>query len=299
MELYEAIDYAREVSSQGFTDRYKEYGQLADWLEELERLRGVLGDTYDLDRLRELVEADRAGKIMILPVKPGEYAYLITLGREIVRFRVGNVAAEEWGTSFEGYVEGFGPYRTGPNEKVFFSREAAEAALEKKPTMSERKPMTLEELRQMYDSSERVGTRVLLRVYSITGIEGILDCRDDDGICAVYAASGEWLKEKDYGKTWLAYAAEPTHLDRSAWEPCEYCRERDREVYKTQDYPGLCSFEVAQDGPDEIVVNAYNHNTPLTEDICFSFPVLFCPKCGRPLTDAAWDMLEKRLEGAK
>lgn len=86
-------------------------------------------------------------------------------------------------------------------------------------------------------------------------------------------------------------------LDRSAWEPCEFCREQDREVYKTQDYPGLCSFEVAQDGTDEIVVNAYNHNTPLTEDICFSFPVLFCPKCGRPLTDSAWDMLERRLAG--
>lgn len=89
----------------------------------------------------------------------------------------------------------------------------------------------------------------------------------------------------------------PPRLDRSAWEPCEYCREQDREVYKTQDYPGICSLEVAQDGTDEIVVNAYNHNTPLTKDICFSFPVLFCPKCGRPLTDAAWEMLEKRLEG--
>lgn len=100
-------------------------------VERLAQIEDVLGNTYDLDRLRELITADSAGKIMILPVKPGEYVYMITLGREIVSFRVGNIAAEEWGTSFEGYLEGFGPYRTGPNEKVFFSREAAEAALAK------------------------------------------------------------------------------------------------------------------------------------------------------------------------
>lgn len=97
----------------------------------LAQIEDILGDTYDLDRLRELIAADRAGKVMILPVKPGEYVYLITLGREIVRLRVGNVAAEEWGTSFEGYVEGFGPYRTGPNEKVFFSQMDAVNALKR------------------------------------------------------------------------------------------------------------------------------------------------------------------------
>ena len=106
-------------------------GNLPDVIDRLAQIEDTLGDTYDLDRLRELVEADKAGKVMILPVKPGEYVYLITLDREIVRFRVGNIAAEEWGTSFEGYVEGFGAYRTGPNEKVFFSRESAEAALAK------------------------------------------------------------------------------------------------------------------------------------------------------------------------
>ena len=100
-------------------------------VERLSNIEDILGDDYDLDRLRELVEAAKAGKIMILPIKPGEYIYLISLDSEIVPCRVGNIAAEEWGTSFEGYVDGFGPYRTGPNEKVFFSREAAEDALAK------------------------------------------------------------------------------------------------------------------------------------------------------------------------
>lgn len=100
-------------------------------VDRLGQIEDILGDTYELERLRELIAADRAGKVMILPVKPGEYIYLISLDSEIVRRRVGNIAAEEWGTSFEGYVDGFGTYRTGPNDKVFFSCEAAEAALAK------------------------------------------------------------------------------------------------------------------------------------------------------------------------
>lgn len=129
--LHEAIEHAREVSLRGCTECHKEHGQLADWLEELERLRGVLGDTYDIDRLRELIAADKEGKIMIMPVKPGEYIYLISLDSEVVPCRVGNVAAEEWGTSFEGYVDGFGTYRTGPNDKVFFSQMDAVNALKR------------------------------------------------------------------------------------------------------------------------------------------------------------------------
>lgn len=55
MKLREAIDHAREVSLRGCSECNKEHGQLADWLEELEKLREVLGDAYDLDRLRELL----------------------------------------------------------------------------------------------------------------------------------------------------------------------------------------------------------------------------------------------------
>lgn len=37
--LHEAIEHAREVSRRGCTECHKEHGQLADWLEELERRR--------------------------------------------------------------------------------------------------------------------------------------------------------------------------------------------------------------------------------------------------------------------
>lgn len=40
-------------------------------------LEDILGDTYDLDRLRELVEADKAGRCEIHKVKDGETVYSI------------------------------------------------------------------------------------------------------------------------------------------------------------------------------------------------------------------------------
>lgn len=77
MKLHEEIEHAREVSLKGCTECHKEHGQLADWLEELELLRGALGDTYDIDRLQELVEADKVGRCVVLPVKIGDRVYTV------------------------------------------------------------------------------------------------------------------------------------------------------------------------------------------------------------------------------
>lgn len=38
-------------------------------------IEDILGDTYDLDRLRELVEADREGLCVVLPCKIGDTVY--------------------------------------------------------------------------------------------------------------------------------------------------------------------------------------------------------------------------------
>lgn len=50
-----------------------------EWLEEsVERLAAIediLGDDYDLDRLRELVEADRDGRCVVLPFRPPKTVY--------------------------------------------------------------------------------------------------------------------------------------------------------------------------------------------------------------------------------
>lgn len=47
-------------------------GNAVDRLAEIE---DILGDDYDLDHLRALVEADRDGRCVISPVKPGETAW--------------------------------------------------------------------------------------------------------------------------------------------------------------------------------------------------------------------------------
>lgn len=67
-------------------------------------------------------------------------------------------------------------------------------------------------------------------------------------------------------------AAEKPRLDRSAWEPCDFCGK------ELDDYP----YIVAHNDYDE-------------SNTCYT--PAFCPVCGRPLDDAAWEMLEKRLEG--
>ena len=55
----------------------------AEWLEEsidrLAAIEDILGDEYDLDRLRELAQADREGRCVVLPIggysdKDGETA---------------------------------------------------------------------------------------------------------------------------------------------------------------------------------------------------------------------------------
>ena len=73
MGLQEAIDHAREVTTREnvCTSCREEHRQLADWLDELKSIREILG-SYDLGRLRELVEADRDRRCAILPDVDGK-----------------------------------------------------------------------------------------------------------------------------------------------------------------------------------------------------------------------------------
>lgn len=44
--------------------------RLYEFIDRLGNIEDILGDTYDLDRLRELVAADKDGRCVLLPVKP-------------------------------------------------------------------------------------------------------------------------------------------------------------------------------------------------------------------------------------
>ncbi len=78
-------------------------------------------------------------------------------------------------------------------------------------------------------------------------------------------------------------AAEHTHLDRSAWEPCEHCKPSKNPLDRWVPH----QFQI--DGNE---IYCYD-----TDDGWEGEEINFCPWCGRPLTDAAWEMMEKRVEG--
>lgn len=54
---------------------------IADAFDRLAAIEDILGDDYDLDRLKELVEADREGRCVVLPCKIGDTIYDIQMGK--------------------------------------------------------------------------------------------------------------------------------------------------------------------------------------------------------------------------
>ena len=85
---------------------------------------------------------------------------------------------------------------------------------------------------------------------------------------------------EEYGKTWLAYAQQPAHIDREKWVPCEHCKPAEY----PPDYYGPHSFPIVG---NEI----YFYDT---DDGWECEEIKFCPWCCRPLTAEAWAVLERR-----
>lgn len=60
--------------------KYQGYNEFDEILKiialRLASIENILGDDYDLDRLRELVEADRDGRCVVLPCKVGESLWI-------------------------------------------------------------------------------------------------------------------------------------------------------------------------------------------------------------------------------
>ena len=111
--------------------------------QRLLEIEDILGDDYDLDRLRELVEAGRGGRCVVLPCKVGDTIYDISLA-EIKESKVISISFIASKSTYhvsicaENYnyavtidiemndfieIDDFGKI-------VFFTREEAEAALE-------------------------------------------------------------------------------------------------------------------------------------------------------------------------
>lgn len=105
-------------------------------INKLGEIEDILGGDYDLDRLRELVEADRDGRCVVLPCQVGDTIYKLFLGysiklevERIVRWSNGcwkvNAHTDRKYTDWKGFEIDFSDF----GKTVFLTREAAEAAL--------------------------------------------------------------------------------------------------------------------------------------------------------------------------
>lgn len=126
-------------------------------------------------------------------------------------------------------------------------------------------------MRDMLESSDVIGVPVIVSDEGVL-CYGVVDERSDDGICVSTGANGEWLKEKEYGKTWTAYAYPPAHIDLDKW---------------TAEW-------VDNDQGEGMMCKCSKCWYPVSY---FWGKTAFCPGCGRAMTPEAWAELERRVFG--
>lgn len=102
-------------------------------IDRLAEIEDILGDNYDLSHLRELVQADREGRCVVLPARIGGKVYRIEYVKDGNTYEIGI------GSHVFDYLL-FATERKNIGKTVFFTREAAEAAL-KEREQDERKEM--------------------------------------------------------------------------------------------------------------------------------------------------------------
>lgn len=96
----------------GTSGELKIYNRLAE-------IENILGEDYDLDRLRQLVEADRDGRCVVLPCKEGE-----KLKRDGVEF-----AADHWNIRLTAFAED--PSTASGKRVELFGIEGAKNAIKR------------------------------------------------------------------------------------------------------------------------------------------------------------------------
>ena len=111
--------------------RLYESDQRSKAYEERKNLLRDLAEMVTLDRLRELVAAERDGRVVVLPCKVGDTVWYIADGKvesaELKAIRI-NVSAEMNGVLFEGIIpHGAYVYSWVIGQMLFLTRAEAEA----------------------------------------------------------------------------------------------------------------------------------------------------------------------------
>lgn len=140
-------------------------------------------------------------------------------------------------------------------EQLDIMRTCLEAVRDHFPDATKMMPLTMEQLLRMDGKPVRVhNLRPSKKKFEW---QNALVCKFRE--TAEHSFYTYWFR--DYGKTWLAYAYSPAHIDREDREPCMMCK------------------------------------NPKSLNIFLDMNCRYCPKCGRPLTEDARAELEKRMMG--
>ena len=148
-EMYDALQDGDETVEGIVALLHAAAVQATEMRERLKPIEDILGDDYGLNHLRELLEADREGRCVVLPCKVGDKIYEIMRHRnsgkvEIQEYFVNAVETSEDGVTVKSHR--WRPTSTGflsqkvPNwvkgsdfgKTVFLTREAAEKALKER-----------------------------------------------------------------------------------------------------------------------------------------------------------------------
>lgn len=86
-------------------DLKAEYGYSHIW-KRLQRIEDILGEDYDLDRLRELVEADRDGRCVVYQAGHNVVSYYHKEGHLFIRECSGVVREDEYEAALKGERDG-------------------------------------------------------------------------------------------------------------------------------------------------------------------------------------------------
>lgn len=127
MEHPEVFHFGHRYGKAFFPQKHEfdEYVQIVDRLAAIE---DILGDEYDLDHLRELVQAEKDGRLVVMPCKVGDTVY--TLSHQTMIDEDGNewyICSPKYKCVIEKQFTLFDLNHIG--KTVFLTCEEAEAAL--------------------------------------------------------------------------------------------------------------------------------------------------------------------------
>lgn len=135
-ELYDNLQYGIEIPEGVIAYLYIAVQQAIEMRGRLKRVENILGDTYDLSRLRELVQADKEGRCVVLPCKIGDPVYMAT-GRYRITGYVEDICdgfyidrTGKLQIKTQNYTGNHGTYGSLEDGSVQLTRAAAEKALE-------------------------------------------------------------------------------------------------------------------------------------------------------------------------